>query len=201
MSRVRIMLCIFHNINRINIAFTHLINQVRKECRLLLLFFLFFFIFGNFFKIVTLTLSWVHITWMLKFTPHLSFYFSQFLIFHYDIARWLAWIYKFGHSCIFFIFGILFNCANSVSVCGNIKDKVNSWPAFFFAVCWFSLFWPYFDTVKQVKFTISRHFLENTWEGWPAIWHVDKLLINWLRSIGFPHIDETDKFGVSRDFL
>ena len=40
-------------------------------------------------------------------------------------------------------------------------------------VCWFFLFWRYFDLVKQVKFGVSGYFLENTWRKWPEILHAD----------------------------
>ena len=40
-------------------------------------------------------------------------------------------------------------------------------------ICWFSSFWRHLDLVKQAKFVISVHFLVNTREEWPQIWHVD----------------------------
>ena len=69
-------LCIIHNISRIHFIFTDVINQLQKVCRALsfvtnsnLL------IFGNFFKFSPLTLSYVHVMWML--IPHPSFYCSN----------------------------------------------------------------------------------------------------------------------------
>ena len=39
-----------------------------------------------------------------------------------------------------------------------------------------SSFWRHFDLVKQAKFMIFGHFLENTREEWPQIWLVDVFL-------------------------
>ena len=75
-------------------------------------------------------------------------------------------------------------------------------------VCWFFSFWCYFDLVKQVKFGVSRHFLENPLRKWPEILHADvswplcELIRLWLQ---FVHISNFDlvkrvKFGVSRHF-
>ena len=47
--------------------------------------------------------------------------------------------------------------------------------------------------VKQVKFTFSKHFLENAWEKWPEIWNVEvslphsKFIRLWSWSVDFPH--------------
>ena len=38
-------------------------------------------------------------------------------------------------------------------------------------VCGFFLFWCYFDLVKQVKFGVSGHFLENPLSKWPEMLH------------------------------
>ena len=38
-------------------------------------------------------------------------------------------------------------------------------------------FWHNFDLVKQVKFGVSGNFIQNAWEEWLAIWHVD---VSWL---------------------
>ena len=46
-------------------------------------------------------------------------------------------------------------------------------------VCWFFLFWRYFDLVKRVKFGVSGHFLENTWRKWPEILQAD---VSWASS-------------------
>ena len=46
-------------------------------------------------------------------------------------------------------------------------------------LCIFSLFWWHFDSVKQVKFAVSMHFDEKTWEEWPKILHND---VTWPRS-------------------
>ena len=59
-------------------------------------------------------------------------------------------------------------------------------------VCWFSSFWRHFDLVKQVKFAVSRHFLENAWEEWAEICHADlssplsELIRFWSWSFDFP---------------
>ena len=44
--------------------------------------------------------------------------------------------------------------------------------------------------MKQVKFGVSGHFLENIWRQWPAIWQadvsIDKILLRascWLSSV------------------
>ena len=73
------LLCIFHNTSQIHIIYTHLINQLHKMCHVLR-----FLknskirIWGYFFKFVNLTLYRVHVMWMLKFIPHLGFYYSHF---------------------------------------------------------------------------------------------------------------------------
>ena len=57
-----------------------LINQLQKVCCILglVIYSFWIWIFGNFFKFVTLTLSCVHVMWMLKLIPNLSFYCSHF---------------------------------------------------------------------------------------------------------------------------
>ena len=40
-------------------------------------------------------------------------------------------------------------------------------------VFWFSSFWHHFDLVKLVIFEVPRHFLQNTKDEWPEIWHAD----------------------------
>ena len=72
-------LCIFHNTSRIHFIFAHLINQLREVRRVLRFLKKFkIWIFGNFLEIVILTLSSVHVIWMLKLIPDLSFYCSHF---------------------------------------------------------------------------------------------------------------------------
>ena len=54
-------------------------------------------------------------------------------------------------------------------------------------VCWFSSFWQHFYLVKQVKFGLSGHFLENAWGEWPKIshaelvWQISELIRLWLQ--------------------
>ena len=50
---------------------------------------------------------------------------------------------------------------------------------FMATVCWFFLFWRYFDFLKRVKFGISRHFPENAWRKWPEILYAD---VSWAPS-------------------
>ena len=50
---------------------------------------------------------------------------------------------------------------------------------FMVMVCWFFLFWHYFDLVKWVKFGVSGHFPENAWREWPEILHAD---VSWPSS-------------------
>ena len=60
-------------------------------------------------------------------------------------------------------------------------------------VCWFFLFWHYFDLVKRVKFVVSGRFLENATREWPEILHADlpwpppELIRLWPRAIDFSH--------------
>ena len=62
-------------------------------------------------------------------------------------------------------------------------------------VCWFFLFWHYFDLVKRVKFGVSGHFPENAQREWPEILHVDvswppsELISLWSRSVDFSYFD------------
>ena len=62
---------------------------------------------------------------------------------------------------------------------------------FMVTVCWFFLFWRYFDLVKRVKFGVSGHILENAWREWPEILHADvswppsELISSGLRSVDF----------------
>ena len=121
-------LCISHNTSRIHFKFTDLINQLRKVCRVLR-----FvknskiWIFGNFFKCSPFTLSCVHVMWMLKVYSPSEFLYQQLLILHNDTSRWFtkhtlqAW-----PKLQFCIFGLFFNCTFSHSLCGGIKDKVDS---------------------------------------------------------------------------
>ena len=50
---------------------------------------------------------------------------------------------------------------------------------FMVTVCWFFKFWRYFDSVKQAKFGVSVHLLENARREWPKILHVD---VSWQPS-------------------
>ena len=61
-------LCIFHNTSQIHLIFTDLNNQLQKLCYMLKLSenFNFLAIFYNLFKLAPLTLSCVHVIWMLK---------------------------------------------------------------------------------------------------------------------------------------
>ena len=68
-------------------------------------------IFANFFKIVTLTLACVHVIWMFKFIPDLSFYCSHFKFsMMIPVDGVLNISSRFGqiHKFLFFAF---FNCA------------------------------------------------------------------------------------------
>ena len=62
---------------------------------------------------------------------------------------------------------------------------------FMASVCGFIQFWHYFDLVKQVKFGVSGHFLENVWRKWPEIWYAavswphSEVIRLWLRSGDF----------------
>ena len=74
-------LCIFHNTSQIHFIFAHLINQLHEVCRVLRFLKNFeIWIFGFFFKIVTLPLPSVHVIWMLKLIPDLSFIAATFNI-------------------------------------------------------------------------------------------------------------------------
>ena len=103
-------LCIFHNTSWIHFIFTHLINQVCRVLRFLKNSKI--RIFGNFFNIFTLTLSCVHVIWMLKLIPELSFCISDFwfsMMIPLDglldiITSW------FGQNCKFLFF-TFFYCA------------------------------------------------------------------------------------------
>ena len=46
-------------------------------------------------------------------------------------------------------------------------------------VCWLSSFWLHSDLMRQVRFLVSGHFLENAWEECSEIWYPDHLR-NWL---------------------
>ena len=53
-----------------------------------------------------------------------------------------------------------------------------SWPLSELIKFWsrsvhFLNFWQTFDLVKRVKLGVSMHYLENTGEEWPKIWHAD----------------------------
>ena len=65
------LLCFFHNTCGVNFIFIHLIKQLQKACHVLSSF------FQNS-KNLTLTLSCVHVLWMLKLISHLSFYHNYF---------------------------------------------------------------------------------------------------------------------------
>ena len=65
---------------------------------------------------------------------------------------------------------------------------------FFCQHVYISSLWRHFDLVKHVKFATSGHFLENTGEEWPEIWHAyvvcwpsAELIKFWSRSVDFPH--------------
>ena len=64
---------------------------------------------------------------------------------------------------------------------------------FMATVCWFFLFWRYFDLVKRVKFGVSGYSPENTWREWPEILHADvswplsELISLWPRSVDFSY--------------
>ena len=64
---------------------------------------------------------------------------------------------------------------------------------FLVMLCWFSSFWWYFVWVKQVKFSVSGHFIEKTKEKWAEICHADtswppaQLIQFWSWSVKFPH--------------
>ena len=84
------LIFIFHNTRRIHLIFTHLINQLQKVCHVLS-----FvknsdiFIFGNFFKFASLTLSCVHVMWML-YVDSSSVFLRELLISHDDTSRWFT---------------------------------------------------------------------------------------------------------------
>ena len=191
-----------HAITSTNVVFSsisYLQNQLEKVCCVFRIGKNFnTWIFGNFFKFVTLTLACVHEMWMLKFIPHLSFYCSHFLFSMMIFLDGLLNVSsRFGQNCNFLFLAIFFNHAFSLRVCGNIKDKVDSsaefllqslWTAWnltcrciqttfrihyiLVIICWFYLSWQHFDFVKQVKFAISRHFRQNARKERPEICHV-----------------------------
>ena len=84
--------------------------------------------------------------------------------------------------------------------------------SFMALVCWFFLFWHYFDLVKRVKFGVSGYFLENAWREWPEIWYAavswphSELIRLWLQSGDFSNfwcyfdLVKRVKFGVSGHF-
>ena len=84
---------------------------------------------------------------------------------------------------------------------------------FMVMVCWFFKFCHYFGLVKQVKFGVSKHFLENAWREWSEIFHATvssptaELIRLWSRSGDFLkfwcyfNLVKQVKFGISGDFL
>ena len=71
-------------------------------------------------------------------------------------------------------------------------------------VCSFCSFWGHLDLVKQVKYGVSGHFLENKWEAWVKIWHADVswspsdfCLFNCFVFARFVHADLIGHWGIS----
>ena len=134
-----------------------------------------------------------------------EFLLQPILIFH-DTSRWFTY-HKFGlwPKLYFSVFGYFVICAFQLSVCGSIKDKVDSSSEFQIAVTlnflkfdmltnfyhrqnWLDFgrllifpivasFW--LSETGQICDIWSGHCIENTREEWPEIWH---FAVFWLPS-------------------
>ena len=138
----------------------------------------------------------VHVIWMLKLIPDLSFYCSHFQFpMMIPLDGLLNVSSGFGQNCKF-----LFkknNFAFHLVAYFSLWHTDISWPSSELIKFWsWSVdfpFWHHFDEVEQVKFGVSGNFLQNAWEEWHAIWHVDvswlpfQLLTFWSWSVDFPH--------------
>ena len=69
-------------------------------------------------------------------------------------------------------------------------DHIQNWLVLGYGLLVF-VNWHIFDSVKRVKFGVSRHFLENTYREWPEMWYAavswppSELIRLWLRSGDF----------------
>ena len=114
----------------------------------------------------------------------LKFYMLMYLD---HLQNWLVY----GHSLLIFLILALFWLSETGEIwgfralsgehMGGMAWNFARWcilttfrtDKFMATVCWFFLFWRYFDLVKRVKFGVSRYFPENTWRKWPGILHDD----------------------------
>ena len=172
------LLCIFHNTSQIHFIFRYLINQLQKVCCI------FSFVKNLKFEFLAISEIYTFNFVLCSFNMNVKNSSSEFLL--QNLFNFLWWylemVWPKLQFCIFGIF--FFNCTFSPSVCGGIKDNIDSSPEFLLQslwmawncwcvlttlgtdyiliiICWFSSFWWHFDLVKQAKFAISRHFVEN----------------------------------------
>ena len=83
--------------------------------------------FGNFFKFAPFTLSYVHVVWMLKVDSSSMLLLKQILIFRGDTSsRFDKRRFRVRPKLQLCIFWHFFNCTFSPSLCGDIKDRVDS---------------------------------------------------------------------------
>ena len=153
--------------------------------------------FVNFFKFAPFTLSCVHVMWISKVDSLSEFLLQQLLIFYDDTSRWFnKHTLRVWPKLQFCSLGIFFSIVPFNLVCvatskiklvpfycrhfewPEIRHADVSWPPWELIRYWsssvdFPNFWRHFDLVKQAKFAISGHLIENTKEEWPQIWHVD----------------------------
>ena len=108
-----------------SISYLHILSSNFRRCVAYQVYFK-IWIFGNFFKFVTLTLSCVHVMWRLKLIPHLSFYCSHFwFCMMIPLDGLLNISPGFCQNCKFLFLANFFTCVFSLSVCGSIWYKVD----------------------------------------------------------------------------
>ena len=74
----------------------------------------------------------------------------------------------------------------------NLAVWYVSWPLSGLIWFWSKSLDFFFVILKCVKFCFSGYFLENTWEKWPEIWHVD---------VSWPHLEMISLWSWSVHFL
>ena len=102
-------------------------------------------------------------------------------------------------------FWTMFNCNPPIAHCHSLL-----WGGGILVDHWSTIY--SFD-LKQVNFWVSGNFLQNAWEEWLTIWHIDvswlpfQLLTFWSWSVDFPHFGRNltywnkSYFVVFRHFL
>ena len=123
-------------------------------------------------------MSCVHVTWMLKLIIDLKNvmklcmvmypdHFQNFLDFGYGLLNFLIlasfWISKtvIFRGCGDFLQNAL---EEGFEFDRRCIPTTFSTTFIFVMVCWLSAFWLYFDLVKQVRYAVFRHFLQNAYE-------------------------------------